>query len=172
MDLQIDAKELLAMALSDVGPGEDIEEAILRACKQRFLDNYAEIFSELLQMIDLISENMEGTREEIIRELVEAEGSMSMSLHANDVIETRTFSGEPQQVFESLPEEMREEFNRALAGASREVRVEKEEKRNRKKVTKTVRRSAFTNPRGLINCRCGYLGPPQDGRCPKCGRKA
>ncbi len=39
MELQIDAKELLKQVLNDVEPGEDVDEAIFRACKRRYSRN-------------------------------------------------------------------------------------------------------------------------------------
>lgn len=39
MELQIDAKELLKQVLNDVEPGENVDEAIFRACNRRYSRN-------------------------------------------------------------------------------------------------------------------------------------
>lgn len=161
MELEIDAKELLRQALAEAEPGEDIEEALLRICKRRYPEQYTELFPDILGVIEMMTEQMRGSKDKVIRELVETDGSMSITLHSSDVVETKTYSGDPEKVLKELPPDIREEVRKTLAEGSGDFKIEK----------RIVRR---TSSKGMemIDCRCGYLGPPEEDHCPKCGRRA
>ena len=176
MELEIDAKQLLRQALAEVQPGEDIDEAILRVCKKRYPDNYSEIFPEVFRMVDMLAENMDGSRLEIVRELAASEGSMSMTLHSTEVTETRTLTGEPGKLLDKLPPETRAKIARALASDGGSFRTDIEETRSSdkgvKKIERRVSRKTTSGSRKFFDCKCGFLGLGEFDVCPKCGRKA
>lgn len=176
MELEIDAKQLLRQALTEVQPGEDIDEAILRVCKKRFPDNYSEIFPEVFQMVDMLAENLDGSREDVIRELANSEGSMSMTLHSAEITETRTFTGEPKKLLDELSPELREKFRQALTSDGGDIQTDIEETQvSDKGVVKKERhitRQRISSSRKFFDCKCGFLGIGEYEVCPKCGRKA
>lgn len=160
MELQIDAKELLKQALAEAEPGEDIEEAVLRVCKKRYPEQYAEVFGDILRVFDMMADNTGESIEEILHDLVSSDNEMSITLHSDEVVETRTFSGDPDKVMKELPSDIRSKFKGIFSSDPKVTKIEK-----------TVVRRTTSGGKQLVDCRCGYLGPPEDGHCPKCGRK-
>ncbi|MFC1529884.1 hypothetical protein ACFL6R_04105 [Gemmatimonadota bacterium] len=161
MELRIDAKEILRRVLEVVEPGEDIDEAILRTCKQRYPDNFMEVFPALLEVIDLVSDNLESTGVDLIEELVSSEGSMTINLHTSDVVETKVIDGKSGNILKDIPAGLREKFGSLLGDDAGTHTIEK-----------TIVRRTSSGGREMLDCRCGYLGPTEDDRCPKCGKEA
>ncbi|MFC1500201.1 hypothetical protein ACFL6T_04190 [Candidatus Zixiibacteriota bacterium] len=159
MELRIDVNELLEQVLNEAEPGEDVDEAIFRTCKKRYPDHFMEIFPALLQVVEQVEENVEGSGIEMIRNLVASDHTVTINLHTSDVIETRIIDGDAGEIVKDLPESLRKKIGDLL-------------KRDavRQSTEKTVIRRTSLSGKEILDCRCGFLGPADDERCPKCGR--
>ena len=160
MELRIDVKDILKRVLEVVEPGEDVDEAILRTCKQRYAESFMEVFPALLQVIDLAGEGMESTGVDLIRELVSSEGSMTINLSTSESVERELVDGAPKTIMKGLP-----------AGLRRKVGKLLDDETVSRSIERTVVRRTSSSGREMLDCRCGYLGPAGDGRCPKCGKE-
>ncbi|MFC1628704.1 hypothetical protein ACFL3H_06275 [Gemmatimonadota bacterium] len=158
MKLRIDAKELLEQVLNEVEPDEDVDEAILRTCKRRYPDQFMEVFPALLQVIDLVGENVDGSGVDLIRSLVESDDTMTINLSSSDVVETQAIDRDSGEILKDLPPGLRTRFGKALTAGDGDHTIEK-----------TVIRRTSASGREMLDCRCGFLGPAEDARCPKCG---
>ena len=107
-----------------------------------------------------MAENSRERVEDMLRDLATSDTEMTITLHSNEVVETRTFSGDPDKVLKEIPPDIRSGLRRAFPWGPK---VKKSEKR-------IVRTTTYKGEK-IIHCRCGYLGRPDDGRCPKCGRR-
>ena len=160
MELEIDAKELLRHALSEVQPGEDVDEALLRVCKLRYPEAYAEVFPQILEMLELVTGNTGSSKLDMVRELVDSEGTMSLTMHSTEITETRSMVGAPGRLLDQLPPVLQAKLSEATS----------EHQLHERSDPRAERRSLGL--KRYINCRCGYTGPAEDEtRCPKCGRE-
>lgn len=64
---------VLRDALASVRPGEDLDEAMLRALKARHPEQGSVLFSALTRLVELEVERTQETREQVIRRLAEAD---------------------------------------------------------------------------------------------------
>jgi len=85
VELQIDAKQVLQQALNEVEPGEDIDEAILRACKALHPEQHALVFPVMIRMVEMMVERQGGSKTEVIRRIAGSEGGMSITVQSSTV---------------------------------------------------------------------------------------
>ena len=162
MDMEIDARAILSQALDDTKPGEDTDEAILRACKTHYPGQHTEVFAAVTCMIEAAAEQEGLSKPDAVRRLVETSGTVSIRLRTSSG--SAPVAGQPSGTpvsLDDLPPEIRARVEQAIASGQNHVTI----------------RTAVSGPRRagapgqMFRCRhCGFTEPGQFDRCPHCGK--
>ena len=105
MDLEIDAKRICQAALADAGPGEDLDEALLRQCKAQYPDQHAEVYSALTQALDVVAERAGQPKHEAVRACGESPGEFVIQVSSTVVSSSAA---------EDLPADMQAKIREAV----------------------------------------------------------
>ncbi len=178
MGLTIDARRVLERALAEATPGEDLDEALLRACKALHPQHPTELFTALSQMLQALGQPGDASRLDTLRRLASAQGSMTISLESNldtaghgvpfevhagpiglSVKRTVTISRTGVSL-DQLPPEVQQKVREALgAGQARMV-------------DESSQAPAAAGQGVPFYCRhCGHSEGEAFDRCPHCGRR-
>lgn len=161
MELQIDAKQVLQQALADAKPGEDIDEAILRACKTLHAGQHSEVFTAVSRMIDAMAQGQGVPKDEAIRQLASSPGAATISMHSSTVTTTSTATDGDLDSLDDLPPEIQAKLREARATGGGRVVIER----------KVVGKPQGTPAPTFLCKRCGYTETGHFGRCPHCGTR-
>jgi len=162
VELQIDAKQILQQALGQVGPGEDIDEAILRACKALYPGQHTEVFTAVNRMVETMLERRGGSKPEVIKQMVAAPGTLSITMHTSSVsVPLGAQAGSAPKSLDELPPEIRQKVREAMASGKTSVTIR-------------TRSASVPTPASqpVFHCkRCGYVEPGEFDRCPHCSTR-
>jgi len=174
MDLKVDGRQLLKRALREMAPGEDIDEALLRACKALYPEQAMAVFGALGRMLDTIGRTeSDASRFATATRLAASKGKLSISLHTSvtstshvaHIPGARTAAGSGSVTvrtvtggsLDELPPEAAEHIRAILGGDP----------------AASLRTTAGpAGPQQPFHCRhCGHVEPSRFDRCPHCGKR-
>ena len=144
MELEIDAKQVLQQALAQAKPGEDIDEAILRACKALYPDQHTQAFTAVSRMVGAMAQQQGLAKDEAIQQLANSPGAASITMHTSTVSTTTSGSGSGPASFADLPPEIQAKLREAGAAGGGRVVVERKVARSPPDISAPEASSSFT----------------------------
>jgi hypothetical protein len=130
-ELRVQAGPILREALASAGPGEDVDEALLRALKARYPEQATALLSAVTRMIEVSAARAGEDKRLTMRRLAESEPGPEIVLRSSRgpaptvVTETkvRRIGDSEFRSLDELPPDMRAAVERSLPAARRERRV-------------------------------------------------
>lgn len=159
-ELKIDVAGVAREALTERGPEEDLDEAILRSCKKLYGKAGVTAFQAVQSAATALAQREDGDREKALRRI--ADGNASVNVVARMRI---TQKGSTKSL-EDLSPEMRAEVQKALAsGQSGKIVIRQTVNENK------AASGSVSGSNGQMNrCeKCGYEFPSGLFSCPQCG---
>ena len=152
MDLEIDAKRICQAALADAGPGEDLDEALLRQCKAQYPDQHAEVYSALTQALDVVAERAGQPKHEAVRACGESPGEFVIQVSSTVVSSSAA---------EDLPADMQAKIREAVPPGQGSASFS----------SSMVKQIAAGQGNPTRCKQCGHIEPDEFDTCPKCGER-
>lgn len=152
-ELKIDAAAVGREVLQERQPGEDLDAALLRSCKQLYGDNGTIVFEAMQSAFTAVAEQTGVDRETALKQIAGEQSSISVTTNLQTIQKVSTTS------LEELSPELRAEVEKALAeGKDRTLFT-----------TKWV--SAGQQQTRMSCCQsCGFEFPSAIFTCPQCGK--
>lgn len=161
---EIDISAVAKQALQERQSGEDLDEVLLRACKHLYGDGGLTAFEAARSGLAAVAENSKVDVETALRRV--AEGSIALRVRTV-VKKSVTTQGFPQQSLDSLPPDVRDEVEKALAaGKTGKVVVTR-------RVVAHPGQSMGDAQQNIQRSRCelcGYESEIDFSTCPQCGK--
>ncbi len=159
-ELKIDVVSVAREALTERGPEEDLDEAILRSCKKLYGERGATAFQAVQSAATALAQRDDGDREKALRRIADGKASV------NVVTRTRITQKGSTKSLDDLSPEMRAEVEKALAlGKSGKIVLTQTAN-----VNKETSGSLAGSNSQMNRCeKCGYEFPSDLSSCPQCG---
>ena len=130
-ELRVQAGPILREALASAGPGEDVDEALLRALKARYPEQAASLLSAVTRMVEVSASRTGEDKRAAMRRLAESEPGPEIVLRSSGrptptvVKETkvRRLGDSEFRSLDELPPDVRAAVERSLPEVRRERRV-------------------------------------------------
>lgn len=161
--MEIDVAALAKRALQDRQPGEDLDESLLRACKQLYGDTGLMAFAAIRSGLSAIASTSKVDLEAALQQAA----SGHPSTHKMFVTTTETGSSRTLQPLESLPPEIREEVERSIAAGKTRTATTSGHIVIRRSGSFSEMSPAASQSSRCVNC--GYERPADSLVCPQCG---
>jgi hypothetical protein len=122
--LKVRVAPVLGEALASVKPGEDIDEALLRALKARYPDEAANLLPALTRIIDMEAQRANEDRQQAVRRLAQSDPGPEIVLRISPGEPTRItaesrvirINGKEYHSLEEVPPHLRGAIERAMSG--------------------------------------------------------
>jgi rubrerythrin len=154
-ELKIETASLARAAMADRQPGEDVDEALLRACKRLYGESSMVAFQALQNTLEALSRGKNIDKETALREI--ASGAVPLSVvTSTETVTTKQFVGS----LDELQPEMKNTAEQTLASGKRSFTV-----------STSLGNETGANLTESYRCRyCGCEFSSALPSCPTCGR--
>ena len=129
--LRVHISPIIKEALSSVGPGEDLDEALLRALKSRYPRHAAALLPACTRLIEIEAKRANEDQQQTIRRLAESDPGPEIVLRTSGgevpttIAETRVIriGGKEYHSLEEVPPDLRRIVERGMQGQRLPPRV-------------------------------------------------
>jgi hypothetical protein len=127
--LRVHISPIIKEALSSVGPGEDLDEALLRALKSRYPQHAAALLPACTRLIEIEAKGANGDKQQTLRRLAESDPEIVLRTSGGEVpttiAETRVIriGDKEYHSLEEVPPHLRRIVERGMQGQRPAPRV-------------------------------------------------